>query len=1182
MESMRKEARKYLAKQRRTQRWQKVVTTLAGVVVFCTTYALILPAITMTTPLVCEKEEHTHTEACYAVETVTHTRQLVCEEPEAEPHTHDESCYTQETTYACVLEETEGHIHSGDCYTMMKGELTCTTEFDTVEREVTEEVARQVEHETTDEEGNPVTALETVTEEVTRTVTEEVPHVHTDDCYAWTEELTCGLEETEGHTHTEACGAETVEALSCGKEETEGHTHTDDCYLIPENEGETEEGKTLICEQEEHVHDDNCYLALELEEKVKYYCGFDAEHTHAEDCFFEDGALKCTISEHTHTEECLAEPLPEPEPVELCETFTAESEDGAVILTLHVSGTVLLPQAEAAEGEEIQESGFELVLTESKDLDAYDAYIELASEEGEVVAMGVLDYTLTYNGEPVDLSDCEMTAEVVPTEAFQQYMEDPQALGLMTLDVVDEDETSDEETETLETLFTAYTEREGTVAYALTRGANPEFTVEYYAYLERAVKTDYGLTLTDMNTYKAFIGQGKLPVINTEGGKLPENGKGRFESPNSNNIAYLIVDSEGRIVTQRQLTEIYQSERLTYQKAPGLKYFNIVLKNKDSQYKLTQIWVLNAGGDTESEETNRYDEEIKKDWTAYDYSDTIRFTNRPETAAADPDNFILIETDAVIRLVYDTKEVIENLPANFYDYNITDGTKTTDANGIIHVKTQMQGINSNANYAGKTGRKLAFGNGSVGMGREEEIWKENVLNKANTRSFSISVFGLAPRAEKVITSEGKTEYRIRYDEDLAVPNLFNEGAAVGKTTYSAKEGEMYSLNFERVGDTYTLSSVEGTQAANLTQFNHPQFGANAPYTHILTNNFWPLDNVEDPNADVLFGSVANQKKIWFGDNEWKSLPNNDDGQDHNAFFGMQFAVTFDLTKNYVGPLEYYFFGDDDMWVFLDEQLVCDIGGVHSAVGEYVNLWDYINKADLEALAEDETKTYTLTFYYTERGAGGSTCWMQFTLPTVVGLDLESELEKEVNAENGSLWIEKQLTGVENTDWFDFKLELDGVNTYDNFVIQNANGEVITQGDGVKEYISGNDDTFRLRGGDVLVIQKLPKGTKYTITEVNNQGYHTESATFLSSAEKEAEKNNTELQKTVVQGSVASGDIEVNDITKVIFTNTASYELPATGGSGTTLWYTMGTLLLAGAAYLMYKKRQWIMREGDAM
>lgn len=40
-----------------------------------------------------------------------------------------------------------------------------------------------------------------------------------------------------------------------------------------------------------------------------------------------------------------------------------------------------------------------------------------------------------------------------------------------------------------------------------------------------------------------------------------------------------------------------------------------------------------------------------------------------------------------------------------------------------------------------------------------------------------------------------------------------------------------------------------------------------------------------------------------------------------------------------------FFGDDDMWVYLDEDLVCDIGGTHLVAGEYVDLWDYFKDAN---------------------------------------------------------------------------------------------------------------------------------------------------------------------------------------------------------------------------------------------
>lgn len=58
---------------------------------------------------------------------------------------------------------------------------------------------------------------------------------------------------------------------------------------------------------------------------------------------------------------------------------------------------------------------------------------------------------------------------------------------------------------------------------------------------------------------------------------------------------------------------------------------------------------------------------------------------------------------------------------------------------------------------------------------------------------------------------------------------------------------------------------------------------------------------------------------------------------------MSYSVDFTIDDGYCGPLNYLFYGDDDMWVYLDGKLVADIGGVHSSVGIYVDFWDYIEK-----------------------------------------------------------------------------------------------------------------------------------------------------------------------------------------------------------------------------------------------
>ena len=90
-------AEQYQKKHKRRKVWQRIVGGLACVVVFCTSYALILPAITMEQAAYCGMEEHEHTEACYE-------KQLICGYDEAAEagsdlttvgHVHEDSCYEE-------------------------------------------------------------------------------------------------------------------------------------------------------------------------------------------------------------------------------------------------------------------------------------------------------------------------------------------------------------------------------------------------------------------------------------------------------------------------------------------------------------------------------------------------------------------------------------------------------------------------------------------------------------------------------------------------------------------------------------------------------------------------------------------------------------------------------------------------------------------------------------------------------------------------------------------------------------------------------------------------------------------------------------------------------------------------------------------------------------------------------
>ena len=109
----------YNKKRRKKVRRYKMFTVLAAVVVFCTTYSLIMPAITMETPQ-CGLEEHTHGSNCYE-------STLVCTQEES-GHTHGDGCYTVTTTreLTCSQEEGGGHTHGSGCYSTETEEVEKT------------------------------------------------------------------------------------------------------------------------------------------------------------------------------------------------------------------------------------------------------------------------------------------------------------------------------------------------------------------------------------------------------------------------------------------------------------------------------------------------------------------------------------------------------------------------------------------------------------------------------------------------------------------------------------------------------------------------------------------------------------------------------------------------------------------------------------------------------------------------------------------------------------------------------------------------------------------------------------------------------------------------------------------------------------------------------------------------
>ncbi|MCI8894523.1 MAG: fibro-slime domain-containing protein, partial [Lachnospiraceae bacterium] len=666
--------------------------------------------------------------------------------------------------------------------------------------------------------------------------------------------------------------------------------------------------------------------------------------------------------------------------------------------------------------------------------------------------------------------------------------------------------------------------RNATFAMSYASGKGPKFTVQYYARLDRIQYSE----------------SGKLDVIDTrgkrdgKGGCLPQNGIDPA-------VIKMVLTENGGIytpATEKVLTKIFKVEE-PYQFYISQNLENVDILYQSDNYTRKEIWVLKENGNPESEDM------AGNDWLQFTDIENVKFVYN-ESAGSDPaTNTIAIHEGTVLRLVYDPEKKDYNNAAKFYDYDISDGyiyKSAADATGgnnkqqtsaqtagTWFAKTKDQGINSPSNYPQNTsGSKLAFGNKFAGTGLGEVVWQDKLgmTNKPNMSNvptgYKGCTFGIV---------SGLEGGKIQYSDKIIAPNLFNDGDAVGKTAI-----DDWALNFDRVGDTYTLKSVwgAGDNANMLDQFNHPK--SNKVHTDIYTNNFWPMDASKtfgSDGHDLKFGDLDLKFNRKYGSGGWDAFPNADDGCDHNSYFGMQYAINFSYTDTYCGPLEYLFFGDDDMWVFLDGKLICDIGGVHSSVGALVDLWDYLTPKD--------AGKHTLQVFYTERGASGSTCYMQFTLPSVSSAPLDTD--------TGLLYVEKRVEGVyeENTE-YEFTLSIDPKNdSVYPYTVSRANGSVKTSGNiGKNQQVS-----FSLGKGENVVVNFLPLETTYTVTELSGSTYTTTVSV----------NGGTEQEKNEVSGTITNGRDEI------VYTNHTAMELPKTGGFG-VIQYTFGGIAVT-AAGLMY-------------
>lgn len=289
----------------------------------------------------------------------------------------------------------------------------------------------------------------------------------------------------------------------------------------------------------------------------------------------------------------------------------------------------------------------------------------------------------------------------------------------------------------------------------------------------------------------------------------------------------------------------------------------------------------------------------------------------------------------------------------------------------------------------------------------------------------------------------------------------------------------------------------------------------------------------------------------------------------NMGFGTEFTIPFTLSKD--GKINgqditFNFTGDDDVWVFIDDYLVLDMGGAHGMASGTIDFaeknvtvesaftpdksttaaWkDGATRANqtsekrtkkftqiktegkntFEDIMADDSKVHTLKMFYMERGMFDSNMSVSFNFsPIPSGLTLSKDVDtKPVNDGLKSV--------VETKDNFDFTVKDNDTTRTEYTYEKDYNGtgtERNTTTDGVVEGLADNvyAKNFEYTEADDNGNKGLIIGTGFTITETENSNYNTRWFVTDISTGKTTNRGDG-LVSTFKLGDVSSGLTKVN-------------------------------------------------------
>ena len=273
----------------------------------------------------------------------------------------------------------------------------------------------------------------------------------------------------------------------------------------------------------------------------------------------------------------------------------------------------------------------------------------------------------------------------------------------------------------------------------------------------------------------------------------------------------------------------------------------------------------------------------------------------------------------------------------------------------------------------------------------------------------------------------------------------------------------------------------------------------------------------------------------------------------NHYYGMTIETSFIQPKggkiNNNQDMVFEFSGDDDVWVFIDDVLVLDLGGIHGAVSGTINFADgTVTRTDIKGGEASGTtleeafenagvsvelestggfadySTHTIKFFYLERGNFDSNCMIKFNFPTIPKDSVA--VAKEVTDEDGE--------GIDYADDIDFKFNLKvGGNNYSSqqYALWENGSQVLDQ---EGKPIMGETDpegNFTLKHSQMAVFSNIEAGTEYQVTELG--AYLNGYTVYIDGTEHQV---NPDSPSGITVPSVKTDSLTVGEDQSVVFRN----------------------------------------------